>query len=450
MEVRVPQLAEGVAAGTVVSVLVKEGDSVKKDQPLLELETNKAVASIASPAEGRVGRIAAKEGDEIPVGGLLLTLTSGTSGAAAAPAQKSAAPSSAVAAAPAASVPQTAVPAAAQTGAYQYVTQSGFPPPASPSLRRMAEDLGIDLGRVKGSEHGGRITAADVKAYIQYLQAVVFSGAAALGAAGKPGQAPAAAIDFSKFGPVTRKKLSKLRKTISEQMMASWTSTPRVTQFDEPAIDAVLTLRKKYAELYKKKGANLTLTPFILKAVVAALKKHPIFNSSMDEAAGEMVYKEYFHIGIAVDTEQGLIVPVIRNVDQKSLFDLSVELAQLAQKTRERKVGMDELQGASFTISNQGSIGGTFFTPIINKPEAAILGIGRGGPQPVVSGKKIIIENRMPVALSYDHRIADGGSAARFIVDFAQALNQFTEADLKLTADKTPAAHKTGKQRGKK
>ena len=179
----------------------------------------------------------------------------------------------------------------------------------------------------------------------------------------------------------------------------------------------------------------------------------------LNEAAAEIVEKQYYHFGVAVDTEQGLIVPVIRNVDQKSLFDLSVELAQLAQKTRERKVGMDELQGASFTISNQGSIGGTFFTPIINKPEAAILGIGRGGPQPVVSGKKIVIENRMPVALSYDHRIADGGSAARFIVDFAQALTQFTEADLKLAADsgskkvtagKNPAAHKADKQRGKK
>ncbi len=455
MEVRVPQLAEGVVAGTVVAVLVKEGDAVKKDQSLIELETNKAVAAINSPGEGTISRVAVKEGDEVPVGGLLMTLvSSGSAPVSSAPIQQL--PASAAAA----SAPPFAVqsaPVSAQAGIYQYQSKGGFLPPASPTLRRLADDLGIDLGRVKGSEHGGRIVLPDLKAYVQFLQAKTFSGET-ISAPAVKSSAVTPSVDFSKFGPVTRKKMTKLRKTISDQMMLSWTSTPRVTQLDEPSIDHVLALRKKYVEVYKKKGAGLTLTPFILKAVVAALKKHPIFNTSLDEAAGELVFKEYYHIGIAVDTEQGLIVPVIRDVDQKSLFDLSVELAALAQKTRDRKVVMDELQGASFTISNQGSIGGTYFTPIINKPEAAILGIGRGGPKPVVRANKVVVANLMPVALSYDHRIIDGGSAARFIVDFAEALNLFTETDLALPRQteggqagrKKPATHKADKQRGKK
>jgi len=461
MEVRVPQLAEGVEVGTVVSVLVKEGDAVKKNQVLLELETNKAVATIPSPEAGNIGRISVKEGDEVPVGALLMMLSQNGAAAPVVPAAPAvdapAARSAVTAAAPVSAPVQSSAPSvSAQSGAYHYESKAGVTPPASPTIRKIAADVGIDLTRVKGSESGGRIVLADLKAYLNFLQARAFSAAPESGASAVPAaKAAQPSIDFSKWGPITRKKMTPLRKAISTQMLASWSMTPRVTQFDDVTVDQVMTVRKTLVDEYKKKGASLTITPFILKAVVATLKKHPVFNSSMDEAAGEVVYKDYFNVGIAVDTEQGLIVPVIKNVDQKSILDLSIELADLAQRTRDRKVSAEDLQGATFTISNQGMIGGTHFTPIINKPEVAILGIGRGGPKPVVDGKKIIIQNRMPIALSYDHRVIDGGSAARFVVDFAEALNQFSVADLSLGADKKAAAakktaDKPAKKKGKK
>jgi len=450
MEVRVPQLAEGVEVGTVVSVLVKEGEAVKKNQVLLELETNKAVATIPSPEAGNISKISVKEGDEVPVGALLMMLSQNGAAASAPAPEAPAARSAAVPAAssaPAQTSAATPVAAAAQSGVYHYESKAGIAPPASPTVRKIAADVGIDLARVKGSESGGRIVMADLKAYLNFLQARAFSGAAepSASAAAPAAKAAQPAIDFSKWGSVSRKKMTPLRKAISTQMLASWSVTPRVTQFDDVTVDHVMAVRKTLVDEYKAKGASLTITPFILKAVVATLKKHPVFNSSMDEAAGEIVYKDYFNIGIAVDTEQGLIVPVIKTVDQKSILELSIELAELAQRTRDRKVGVEDLQGATFTISNQGMIGGTHFTPIINKPEVAILGIGRGGPKPVVDGNKIVIQNRMPIALSYDHRVIDGGSAARFVVDFAEALNQFSVSDLRLGA-----LHKAGGQASKK
>ena len=207
---------------------------------------------------------------------------------------------------------------------------------------------------------------------------------------------------------------------------------PRVTQFDEADFTRLNALRKKFAAEYERKGVRLTLTPLVLKALAETLKKHPIFNSSLDEAANEIVIKEYFHIGIAVDTEQGLIVPVLRDVDKKSVLDLSRELEQLAQKARDRKVSGDELKGGTFTISNQGAIGGAHFTPIVNKPEVAILGLGRGAMKPVVRDGKVEVRMMTPLALSYDHRVIDGGTAARFIVDLVKALEEFKDDEVKL------------------
>ena len=215
-------------------------------------------------------------------------------------------------------------------------------------------------------------------------------------------------------------------------MHESWASVPRVTQFDEADITNIVALRKKYVAKYEKKGANLTLTPFLMKAVVEVLKKYPTFNCSLDEASEEIVFKKYYHIGIAVDTEQGLLVPVIRDVDKKSLLQLSKELAELAEKARQRKVSADDLKGGTFTISNQGGIGGSFFTPIVNKPEVAILGVGRGVLKPVVRSAKIVKRMLLPLGLSYDHRVIDGGTAARFTVEVVQALEQFKEAGVKI------------------
>ena len=225
--------------------------------------------------------------------------------------------------------------------------------------------------------------------------------------------------------------MCKLRGTISARMATSWQTVPRVTQFDEIDITAVMALKKKYDARYVKKGARLTVTAFMLKALVGALKQHPIINASLDEGAGEIVFKSYYHIGIAVDTEQGLIVPVLRDVDQKSLREIAVELASLAERTRKREVALEEMQGATFTVSNQGGIGGGHFTPIVNTPEAAILGMGRGTVRPVVREDRITKGMILPVTLSYDHRLVDGADAARFMVDVVRALETFSENDVK-------------------
>ncbi len=279
---------------------------------------------------------------------------------------------------------------------------------------------------MRGSERGGRIVMADVRAYIRRLQELATQPRGTA----RPSVPPS--IDFSKWGTITRKPLSPIRKTISERMTENWSTIPHVTQFDEADITCLMELRRQYAPIYEKRGARLTLTSFALKVVVEALKKHPIFNSSLNGAVNEIVYKEYYHIGLAVDTEQGLMVPVLRDVDKKSLFDLSREVSELAEKARDRKLSLDDLKGSSFTISNQGGIGGAHFTPIINKPDAAILGLGRGALKPVVREEKIEPRTLMPIAISYDHRLIDGGVAARFTVDLVHGFENFNEELLKI------------------
>jgi pyruvate dehydrogenase E2 component (dihydrolipoamide acetyltransferase) len=273
---------------------------------------------------------------------------------------------------------------------------------------------------------------ADVRRYIEGLQKAAL--AAKGGAPAPHAPAPAPAADFERWGKVERRKLTTLRATISGRMAASWTTIPHVTQFDEADITSLLALRRKYGPRYEKQNAHLTLTAFAVKALVPVLKKYPIFASSLDEAASEIVLKQYLHVGIAVDTEQGLIVPVLRDVDRKSLLDVARELQDLAERTRLRKVGIEEMQGGSFTISNQGGIGSGHFTPIVNKPEVAILGIGRGVVRPVVVGKAVQQRTMLPLSLSYDHRIIDGADAARFMVDLVQEFENFKDADVRLSS----------------
>ena len=268
---------------------------------------------------------------------------------------------------------------------------------------------------------------ADVRAYIERLQRMAVPPRPAAAAPAKP---PPERIDYSKWGPVARRPLTPLRKVIVERMAQSWSAVPRVTQFDEADITALEELRKNQAGAFEKQGARLTLTAFALKIVAGALKKHPVFNSSLDEAAGELVWKEYIHIGLAVDTDQGLIVPVLRDVDQKNILSLSTELSGLAAKTRDRKVSLEELQGGCFTISNQGGIGGGHFTPIVNLPEVAILGMGRGALKPVVRAGKIEPRLMLPLALAYDHRVIDGGAAVRFLLEIVQGFEKFDEGGL--------------------
>ena len=272
----------------------------------------------------------------------------------------------------------------------------------------------------------------DIRSYIRRLQSRVATPAQSKEAAPAAAKPAVEQIDFAKWGPVSKKPLSPLRQVIARRMSENWNAVPRVTQFDEVDITALMEIRKKYAPAYEQKGARLTLTSFALKIVADTLKKHPIFNSSLDEAAQEIVTKEYYHIGVAVDTEAGLIVPVIRDVDKKSLLELSKELEGLAKKARERKISAEELKGGTFTISNQGGIGGAHFTPIVNKPEVAILGLGRGGMKAVVRDSKIEPRLMLPIAISYDHRVIDGGVAARFAVDLVEAFKKFDEAGVKL------------------
>jgi len=414
MEVRIPQLSEGVNDGTVVSVHVKPGDKIEKDQTLIELETEKAVAPIPSPEAGVVKDLKVKEGDNVAVGQVILTLDA-AEGAAESSSLKASASQS----------PRTARLTAAPAAGSPAPAPAGFPPPASPSLRKMAQELGVDLSRVPGSQRGGRITAQDVRNYVHALQSG--GGAAAPSAPAPP------PVDFSKWGKIRREKLSGIRKTIGQKMFESWNTVPHVTQFDEADITDILAMRKTHAPAYEKKGARLTVTTFILHAVLEALKQYPIFNSSLDESTGELIYKEYCNLGIAVDTEQGLMVPVLKNADKKGLLELSKEMAALAEKARQRKVSLEDLKGGCFTISNLGSIAGTHFTPIINYPEVAILGLGKGVVKPVVKdpkSKEFQIRTLLPVAVSYDHRVIDGAGGARFIKAIARALETFDEKKL--------------------
>ena len=390
---------------TVVSLLVSVGDQVRQDQTVLELENQKAVAPIPAPAAGTVTQIHVKQGDVVSVGQLLVTLSEEVASAQ----DTGAAPQ------PALSKQQPKGSPAAQSSVSPAVARpaSGFPPPASPSIRKMAMELGVDLARVSGSGSGGRITPEDVRAYLQVLQS---GSAAAKGSAPAPPQ-----VDFSQWGPVQRQPFTPLRQAIARAMVESWTTIPHVTQFDEANVAGIQGLIRKFGPEYEKKGTRLTLTGIVIRALLPVLKKHPIFNSSLDESAQELVLKQYFHIGIAVDTQAGLIVPVLKDADRKKMPELARALQDLAEKTRARKISAQDLQGGTFTISNQGGIGGGHFTPIIHKPEVAILGLGRakeGG------------NGMLPLSLSYDHRVIDGADAARFIRDLVQGFENFPEAEV--------------------
>jgi pyruvate dehydrogenase E2 component (dihydrolipoamide acetyltransferase) len=421
MDVKLPKLGEGADSGVVVNIFVKEGDTIANGQAIIELENEKAVASIPSTAAGKVEKIFVKNGDRISVGQRLIAV-GGDAQAAPAPA--------------AAAKPAAKKQAAAPAPEPEEVEEESAPdeegdvvnpdPVASPSVRKMARELEIDLRKIRASESDGRVVVADLRNYIKRL--ITAAAKAGKGRPGAPAKAPAEQINFAQWGPIVKRPLTPLREVISRRMLESWNSVARVTQFDEADCTKLNELRKKFGPAYESKGTKLTLTPLILKAVAATLKKHSVFNASLDEVANEIIVKEYIHLGIAVDTDQGLMVPVIRDVDKKSVLDLAKELEQLAAKSRDRKISAEEMKGGTFTISNQGAIGGGHFTPIINKPEVAILGLGRGSMKAVVRGDKIEARMMTPLALSYDHRVIDGGAAARFMVDLVKQLEAFDEA----------------------
>jgi pyruvate dehydrogenase E2 component (dihydrolipoamide acetyltransferase) len=441
MDVKLPQLAEGVESGTVVNILVSEGQEIKKDQAFMELETQKAVGSIPSPSSGTVIKVHVKEGMEVSVGQVLISIQTGD-GTAANESIHSVANSSHHRAqtkttpSPKVQTDSESAPVQRQSDTFRYQSRSGVAPPAPPSVRKIAQQVGIDLTRVHGSEAGGRIRMADVRAYIEHLQELAFQQVDSSGgtAASTAASTPAAEIiDFSKWGPVRREKLSPLRRTVSRRMVESWTTIPKINQFDEVDITALLSLREKHTSAYEKNNVRLTLTSFILFALGRVLRKHPAANASLDPADGELILKDYYHIGIAVDTDAGLIVPTLRDADKKNLLQLSRELQDLTEKTRQRKIGLEEMQGGTFTISNQGSIGGSHFTPIIYAPQVAILGVGQGQKKPVVVDEKIAVRTMLPLCLAYDHRVLDGANAVRFLKDLIVALQTFDEADVRIS-----------------
>ena len=428
IEVSLPELGEGIDSGDVVGVMVQTGDEVAVDQPLIELEIDKGIVEMPCTAAGTVEQIHVAVGDRASVGQLIVTLRgaamptgapSGPQAAAAtvadsAPAAPTQAPQPPAAPAPASSAtapqPSPASSAPASAPAPQKMV------PAAPSVRRLAREIGVDISQVEGTGPGGRISESDVKARSKAL-----NEGRATGSAGAV-QAPAPLPDLSKWGDVEREAMSNVRRLTAEHMRRSWTTIPHVTQFDRADVTDLEVFRKQYGPRAEKAGGKLTPTAIVLKVVAAALKKFPQFNASVDAVNEEVVYKKYCHIGVAVDTPRGLLVPVVRDVDRKNMIELSVELSQIAERARNGKLTVEEMQGGCFTISNLGGIGGDAFTPIINAPEVAILGVARSRTEAVWRDGEFQPRLMMPMSLSYDHRLIDGANGARFMRWLCEAL----------------------------
>ena len=418
-----PDLGEGLVEAEIRNVLVKEGDVVKEDSPLLEVETDKAQVEIPSPFAGRVEKIHVQPGQTVKVGQPLVSFGEATG--VSSPAR----PASVTAGRVSAPV-DTKIPAPAETKAPAPPPADGAPVSATPSTRRLARELGVDLRAVRGSGAGGRVTDDDVRGATGKPSGTQQPVAKAVASAGpaKPlaavGLEPPPLPRFEQWGPVERQPLSHLRRTIAERMALSAALIPHVTHFDKVDITDLNTIVTRSFETAKQRGIMLTLTSFLLKAAALALQEYPQFNASLDAGAGELILKRYCHLGIAVATDRGLIVPVIRDVDKKPVMELARELATLAARVREGKATLDDLRGGTFTVTNIGALGGTGAIPIINYPEVAILGVARGREEPVVRGGQIVPRTMLPITLTFDHRVADGADGARF----AQAIIRRLEA----------------------
>ena len=403
-EFKLPDLGEGVEAGDVVSVLVAEGDTVEIDQSVVELETDKALVEVPSSVAGTITKIHISAGDRVPVGSLLISVEEGEQQADPEPEAEipAPAPKEEPEPTPVAEPPAPRPPAP---------TSNGDPIPAAPSTRRLARELGVDLTQVAGSGPGGRISQDDVKAAVRDRQT-----------GGIAPTAPVELPDFSRWGNIERQPLSKVRQIIAKNMSQAWQQVAHVTQFDRADITDLEAFRQRNKEKAEALGAKLTPTVLALKAIISALKTFPQFNASLNAGANEIILKHYYNLGIAVDTERGLLVPVIKDVDRKDILELALELGDISQRARTGKIGLDELQGGTFTVTNLGSLGVGEFTPIVNHPEVAILGFGRAREEATVREGRIEPRLIMPLALSYDHRVIDGADGARFMRKIVDAL----------------------------
>jgi pyruvate dehydrogenase E2 component (dihydrolipoamide acetyltransferase) len=415
VEVLVPDIGD-FADVPIIEVMVSPGDMVAPEDPLVTLESDKATMDVPAPFEGIVQEVKVSVGDKVSEGSVLLTAVPGgpdqaqaTASLAGPAAQETAAPAAPAAPAPAAS------PDAQETFPTAY---------AGPGTRRLARELGIDLGEVQGTGRKGRITKDDVRAFNERGRPAREDRRAAVAAttdgAGL-GLAPWPTVDFEKFGPVEREALTRIKKISGPNLHRNWVMIPHVTHHEEADITELEAFRKRVNEEYAKQGVKMTMVALLLKASVVTLKQFPTFNASLE--GDELVLKRYYHLGFAADTPEGLVVPVIRDVDQKGLIDIARELTELSGKAREGKLGPADMTGGTFTISSLGGLGGTAFTPIVNAPEVAILGVTRSATKPVWNGKEFVPRLMVPLSLSYDHRVIDGAAAARFTSHLAGVLS---------------------------
>lgn len=416
-QVLVPDIGDykGVS---VIEVMVKVGDTINAEDTLLTLETDKAAMDVPSPYSGVVKELHVEIGDKVSQGSLILVLETSET-AVSAPAEQAARPVTPVAApaAPAAQVAPQAAPVPA-TPVVQPAS-SGGQAHASPAIRRFARELGVDIAQVKGSGEKSRVTRDDVQNYVKASLARGTSAQAAGGSGLQVLEMPV--FDFAKYGAIETKPLSRIQKISGANLHRNWVTIPHVTQFDEADITDMEAFRKQLGAEYAKQNIKITPLAFMLKAVVASLQKFPKFNASLD---GEnLILKQYFHIGVAVDTPDGLMVPVLRDVDKKGIVQLAAELAEISAKAREKKITANDMQGGCFTISSLGGIGGTAFTPIINAPEVAILGVSRSAMKPVYQDGAFVPRLMLPLSVSYDHRVIDGAAAARFTAYLAMVLS---------------------------
>ena len=418
VEVQVPDIGEADNV-TIAEVLVSVGDTVAEEDSLVTLESDKASMEIPAPSAGTVKEVRVQVDDEVDEGAVLVVLESTTAAApvtteaaAAAPAPPAPAPTKAASAPEPPKTPPTKAPSAVPA-----IDEEAFAKAyASPGVRRFARELGVDLGRVSGTGRKGRITREDVQAFVKAALAGAPSSTGTGGGAAGFDWPAMPEIDFSKFGEVEEKKLPRIRQVSARNLHRSWLHVPHVTQHHEADITEMEAFRKAHSEEAKKKGFKLTPVAFQLKACAQALREFPEFNSSLHPSGKSLILKKYLHIGVAVDTPNGLVVPVIRDVDKKGIYELGSDLLEISGRAREGKLLPQDFQGACFTISSLGGIGGTFFTPIVNAPEVAILGVSRSQMKPIWNGKEFEPRLMLPLSLSYDHRVIDGASAARFIV----------------------------------
>ncbi|MDR5779041.1 dihydrolipoyllysine-residue acetyltransferase [Caballeronia sp. LZ065] len=431
VEVKVPDIGDFKDI-PVIEIAVKVGDTVEKEQSLVTLESDKATMDVPSPAAGTVKELKVKIGDNVSEGTLILVLEGGA-GASAAPAASAAAPAPAAKTeaapdAPAKPAPTKEAPSAlAQAPVMPAGDGTRSSSHASPSVRRFARELGVDVARVRGTGPKGRITQQDITSFVKGVMsgqgAAPAAAAPAGGGGGELGLLPWPKVDFAKFGPVDPKPLSRIKKISGANLHRNWVMIPHVTNNDEADITELEELRVKLNKENEKAGVKFTMLAFVIKAVVSALKKFPTFNASLD--GDNLVFKQYYNVGFAADTPNGLVVPVIRDADKKGLVDIAKEMADLSKAARDGKLKPDQMQGGCFSISSLGGIGGTNFTPIINAPEVAILGLSRGQMKPVWDGKQFVPRLTLPLSLSYDHRVIDGAEAARFNAYLSAILGDF-------------------------